>query len=361
MDNPNHDPIRPIYPLLEDPEITELMIDGWQRVYVEKRGRLQDVPTPFHNDGEVYDLIHCIIGPMGKVVNESYPYVEARLEDGTRFNAVIPPIALLGPIVTLRKTKGRGELSVEKLIEWNSFSQAMIDFLRACVLSRLNVVVAGGTASGKTTFLQVLSRWIPDEERIIVLQHEDFHMHQKRAINLETRPANIEGRGAVTMRDLVGNAARMRPDRILVSEVNGDEVLDLLTLMNNGYDGTLFSIHANSLRDALSRLEIMAQLGNPGFPLPGLRELIASAVDVILYLERLPDGSRKIIKIAEVTGLEDGLVTTRDLFEFRRTRSGHDRIEGYFSATGAVPQFLQRITEVSGIEIPLTMFTPAEG
>lgn len=361
MTQPNSDPTGPIAALLADPQITEVMIDGWQRVYVEKQGRLQDVPTPFHDDGQVYDLINFIAASLGRAVNEACPYLDARLPDGSRFNAIIPPIALIGPLVTLRKTIGRGAISVEKLVEWNSVSQAMLDFLRACVLTRLNIVVAGGTASGKTTMLHVLSRWLPDEERVIVLQHEDFHMHQKRAVNLETRPANIEGRGAVTMRDLVGNAQRMRPDRILVTEVNGDEVLDLLTLMNNGHDGTLFSIHANGIRDALARLEVLAQLGDPSFPLLGLREVIASAVDVILYQERLADGSRKIIKIAEVTGMEDGLVTTRDLFEFRRTSSGFGRVEGYFSATGAIPHFLQRIVEVSGIEIPVTMFTPAEG
>ena len=350
-----NDPLAPIWPYLQDDTVTELLIDGWQKVYIEKGGLLVDIPDVFKNEGEVYDLIRSILGPYGWQVDESHPMADARMQDGDLINVVIPPISLNGPIVTLRKI-ARGHIDFDNLVEWKSIGPNMVQFLKACVLSRLNILVSGGTASGKTTFLNILAREIPDQERIIVCQRELFPLDKKRVVHLETRPANMEGRGEISMRQLVLNTARMRPDRIIVTEVQGAEVFDLCNLLNTGHDGSLFAIHAANTYDALSRLEIMSSYANPSIPLRALREQIASAIDLIIQQERMPDGRRRVIKISEITGMDDAVITTRDLFEFRRTSIIDGRIQGYFTATGAIPAYLEKLQQYG--DVPVSLFTP---
>lgn len=355
--------LTPIASLLQNADFTEILIDGWQKVYVETRGTLQDVPTPFTQESAVYDLIDAILAPLGRKADESHPIHNVRLPDGALVNIVVPPIARTGPTVTIRKLMDRDQLNIEKLITFGSANQAMFDFLRACVLSRLNIVVAGGTASGKTTILHILCRWIPDHERIVVVQTaDDFRLIQPRVVVLETRPANLTGRGEITAQQLITNATNMRPDRIVLIEAHGGELFTMLNALSTGYDGGLFSLHATSVRDALARMEVLASYANPALPLLSLREQIVSGVDIILSQERLADGGRRIMKIAEVTGMQDGVVATQDLFEFRRTGIRNNKIEGVFTATGAIPRTLEKLQYASsayGLELPVSLFTPA--
>lgn len=345
-------------PILNDPEIMEILIDGHERIHVEKHGRLMDIESPFKEEAQLLGFIDELTRMVGQTANESNPLVDLRLADGTRVNIVLPPISRSGPLVTMRKFMRR-MLTVDDLLQFGSLNQTLADFLKACVQGRLNIVVAGGTGSGKTTFLNVVAHWIDEEERVIVLQSDfEFPLPLARAITLETRPANREGRGEVSMTDLVRNAFRMRPERIIAVEVFGSEVFDLLAGINNGHDGSMFSLHASSPRDALSRLEFMAGMGNPSVPLLTVREQISSAIDIITYQERLPDGRRRITKITEVSGVEDGVIATRDLFEFRRTGTENGRIQGIFTATGAIPHFLTELRQY-GIDLPISMFTPA--
>ncbi len=344
--------------LLADDEIVEIMIDGWQRIYMDKKGQLVDMPSPFANEAELLALVQEIVTPLGLRADETNPMVDTRLEDGTRVNIVMPPVAVNGPIVSLRRPIRR-DFSAEDLVRWGSIGQEMNDFLRLCVIGRLNICIAGGTASGKTTILHILCSTISAEERILVLPSGDeFVLPQPRVVTLEPRPADMDGKGEITPRDLVQNAVRMRPDRIILVEVLGAELLDLLNAMNNGHDGTLFTIHASSIQDALNRMEILAGTGNPPAPLLGLREQIASAVQVICYLKRMMDGTRRMVKIAEVTGVNDGVITTHDLFEFRRTGVKEGKIQGIYSATGVIPTFLHTLRE-AGLDMPISMFTQA--
>ena len=353
-----NEPLEMIVPFLSDPEIIEIMIDGWKRVYVERSGRLETVNSPFPNEAALYELISAILTPMGRKVDESNPIIDARLPDGSRVNVVIPPISLVGPVVTLRKMIKR-DFSVEDLIGFGSFNQDIADFLKVCVTGRLNIAVAGGSGSGKTTILHLLARWIPEEERIMLLQNaEEFTLSQERLVVLETRPANLEGRGEISMQDLVRNAMRMRPDRIVLGEMRGSEALDMLAAINSGHDGSLFSMHAGSPRDALARMEVMASFGNPSIPIQSLREQIASGLDLIVYQERLADSVRRITKIVEVSGVQDGVILTKDIFEFRRRGMKEGKIEGFFSATGAVPYFVSNLRQL-GIDLPVSLFTPA--
>jgi pilus assembly protein CpaF len=354
--------LAPIEHLLRDPDVTELMIDGCDRVYVEKHGVKQfiDIPTPFHSEQEVYELITAIVEPLGRRLDESNPIVNLRLADGSQVMVVIPPIALNGPSITIRRYSHKG-MTLEMLLEFGSISKAEADFLQACVLARMNIVVAGGTSSGKTTFLNIISRFIPDDERIIICQSDPFYLTKKYVVNLEPRPANLEGRGEIPMREVVNTAGFMRPDRIIVTELHSEEIIRLLELMNNGHDGTMFSIHSSSARDAIARLEGMASLGNPPMPLPVIREQIAAALNVVLYLEMLPDGGRKVTRICEVTGVEEGVVSTRDLFEFRRVGMKDGVIQGYHTATGAIPMFLQQLHERGEYwqkNLPVSLFVP---
>ena len=347
----------PVDDLLQDPQVSEIMIDGYQQVRVERDGQLEDVPSPFADQAALDAFANHLAETYGVPLNESNPLVDLRLPGGMRVNIVLPPIARQGPVITMRKAIRRS-LTLEELISYGSISQGIADFLKICVQARLNILVAGGTGAGKTTILHLLGTWIPADERIVILQNdEEFSLPQPRAVILETRPANLEGQGEVSMTTLVRNATHMRPDRIVVVEVYGAEAFELLTALNMGHDGSMFSLHASSLRDALSRLEVMAGYANPALPLLTLREQIASAVNLVMYQERLPDGGRRIVKIAEVTGLQDGVVMTKDLFEFRRTGVQDGRIQGMFTATGAIPSFLSTLRQY-GIDMPVSWFTP---
>lgn len=349
----------PLEPLLADETISELMVDGYRRVYVERRGKFEDIPSRFRDDEHLLEIIHRIADPVARRVDESNPMVDIRLPDGSRVNVVIPPISLVGPVLTIRKFIQRyASLSSEDLIRFGSLNEDIVTFLQACVRGRLNIVVSGGTGSGKTTILNMIGSMIPNEERIILLQQADeLSLLQKYVVTLETRPPNFEGRGAVTMRDLVMNALKMRPDRIITGEVWGGEVLELFEAMSRGHDGSMFTIHANTPHDALARLEVMVTSTNPAIPLLNVRQIMASAVDLIVQQERLRDGSRKIVKISEVEAMQGDTIVLADIFEFRQTGVEAGKIKGYFSGTGRIPKFLSRLN-AAGIELPLSFFTP---
>lgn len=306
----------PIEPLLKDFSVTEVMVNGHDSIYIERKGRLQKTDVRFRNTEHLMHIIDRIVTAVGRRVDESSPMVDARLADGSRVNVIIPPLSLTGPCVTIRKFS-KDVLPVDKMIEFGSFDQRMAEFLEDCVKGRLNIVVSGGTGSGKTTLLNVLSSYVPATERIVTLEDSaELQLKQDHVVTLETRPPNIEGEGEVTMRDLVRNALRMRPDRIIVGECRTGEALDMLQAMNTGHDGFMTTAHANSARDALSRLETMVLMSGMELPLRAIRSQIASAVDIIVQIARLCDGSRKIINIAEVTGMEGDIITLQDLFYF---------------------------------------------
>jgi pilus assembly protein CpaF len=349
----------PLGPLMMDDTVAEVMVDGHKKVYVERAGRLEDVPVHFRDDEHMMETIHRIIEPLGRRVDESCPFVDARLSDGSRVNVVIPPISLVGPVLTIRKF-GRKPLTTEDVIRVGALSEEIVEFLRACVLGRLNIVIAGGTGSGKTTLLNLVAGMVPADERIITVENAaELQLPEtlKYVVSLESRPPNIEGRGEVTMRDLVINSLRMRPDRVIVGECRGPEVIELLQAMTTGHDGTMFTIHANSPRDALARLETTATAANPSLPLLNVRQQMASAIDLITYQERLQDGSRKILKVTEVVGMQGDVILLQDIFEFRQTGVKEGRITGIFTATGYIPSFLNRI-RAAGIDLPLSLFTP---
>jgi pilus assembly protein CpaF len=351
------DLLAPLEPWLNDPQVLEIMVNGYNNVYLERSGKLVQVPTPFRDDEHVLEIVNAIAASFGLRVDESAPMMDARMFDGSRVNAVIPPISLTGPTLTIRKIRA-DRPSVDDWIRYGSVSQEMITFLEACIRGRLNVVVAGGVGSGKTTVLHRMVEMIPDEARIILVQNADeMQIAKKRLVKLETRPPNLEGRGEVTVRDLVINSMHMRPDRIIVSEVRADEAIDVLQAMNTGYDGTMFSLRANSPRDALLRLETLVLMANPSLPLLKIRQQMTSAIDLITYQERLQDGSRKIVKVTEVMGLEGDEVVLQDLFEFRQTGLKEGRVTGYHTVTGIIPKFFNRFREL-GIELPIDLFTP---
>ena len=306
----------PIEPLLKDSSVTEVMVNAPDSIYIERKGRLQKTDVRFRNNEYLMHIIDRIVTAVGRRVDESSPMVDARLADGSRVNVLIPPLSLTGPCVTIHKFS-KDVLTVDKMIEFGSFDQRMAEFLEDCVKGRLNIVVSGGTGSGKTTLLNVLSSYVPATERIVTLEDSaELQLKQDHVVTLETRPPNIEGEGEVTMRDLVRNALRMRPDRIIVGECRTGEALDMLQAMNTGHDGSMTTAHANSARDALSRLETMVLMSGMELPLRAIRSQIASAVDIIVQIARLRDGSRKIINIAEVTGMEGDIITLQDLFYF---------------------------------------------
>jgi pilus assembly protein CpaF len=349
----------PLGPLMVDDTVAEVMVDGYEKVYVERDGRLEDVPIHFRDDEHMMETIHRILEPLRRRLDESHPFVDARLADGSRVNVVIPPISLVGPVLTIRKF-GRRPLTTEDVIRFGSWSEEIVEFLRACVLGRLNIVVAGGTASGKTTVLNLVAGMVPADERIITVENAaELQLPEtlKYVVSLESRPPSIEGRGEVTIRDLVINSLRMRPDRVIVGECRGPEVIELLQAMTTGHDGTMFTVHANSPRDALARLETTATAANPSLPLLNVRQQMASAIDLITYQERLQDGSRKILKVTEVVGMQGDVVLLQDIFEFRQTGVKEGRITGTFAATGYIPSFLNRI-RAAGIDLPLSLFTP---
>jgi pilus assembly protein CpaF len=335
----------PLEELIEDDSVTEVMVNRHDEIYVERRGRLLRHPLTFTGPRAVMGVIERIVAPLGRRIDESSPMVDARLKDGSRVNAIIPPLALKGPCLTIRKFAKR-KLTVSDLVEFGSLSPAMAEFLRVCVEARKNVIVSGGTGSGKTTLLNILSNFIPHTERVITIEDAaELKLHHEHLISLEARPANVEGKGAVTIRDLVRNTLRMRPDRIVVGECRGAEALDMLQAMNTGHEGSLTTLHANTVRDALARLETMILMAGMDLPLTAIREQIASAVDIVIQQTRFSCGSRIVTHVAEITGIESGTIQLQELFRFRS--DGHAtaerRISGEFAGCGMIPTFYEEL------------------
>lgn len=342
----------PIEPLLKDETITEVMINGPKNIFVEQHGKLHHTDVQFYDNAHLMNIIERIITPLGRRVDEASPLVDARLADGSRVNIIIPPLSLVGPCVTIRKFS-KDVISADNLVRFGTISQEMVDFLQACIKARLNVIVSGGTGSGKTTTLNVLSSFIPEGERIVTIEDAaELRLEQDHVVTLESRPANIEGRGAISIRDLVRNALRMRPDRILVGEVRSGEALDMLQAMNTGHDGSLTTAHANSPRDVLSRLETMVLMSGMELPVKAIREQIASALDLIVHQSRMRDGSRKITYITEVQHLEGDVITLQDLFRYQAEGVDEDgKLIGHYEATGLRPNFMEKFV-INGVELP---------
>jgi pilus assembly protein CpaF len=346
----------PIQPLLNDPEVTEVMVNGPKSVYIEKKGQLIKSSVAFDDDNHVLQIIDRIILPLGRRVDPDSPTVDARLPDGSRVNAVIPPVAIDGPSITIRKFS-KEKLGINNLIDFGSITEKMGEFLRACVLAHLNIIISGGTGSGKTTLLNILSSFIPEEERIVTIEDAaELQLQQDHVVRMETKVANVEGSGAVTIRDLVRNSLRMRPDRIVVGEVRGGEALDMLQAMNTGHDGSLTTVHANSPRDALARIETLVLMAGMDLPLKVVRQQIASAVDLIVQQTRLKDGSRKVTAITEVAGMEGDTVVLTDVFKFEQTGVTTDgKVLGDLKPTGIRPLFSQRL-EAAGFKLGADVF-----
>lgn len=346
----------PIQPLLNDPDVSEVMVNGPKKVYVEKKGKLMKTGVTFENDAHVIRVIERIVLPLGRRIDADSPTVDARLPDGSRVNAIIPPVALDGPTITIRKFR-KDKLTMQQLIEFGSLTPQMAEFLKACVVSRLNIVISGGTGSGKTTLLNVLSGLIPEDERIVTIEDAaELQLQQDHVVRLETKPANLEGKGQVTIRDLVRNALRMRPDRIVVGECRGGETLDMLQAMNTGHDGSLTTLHANTPRDALSRLETMVLMAGMDLPIKVIRQQISSAIDLIVQQTRLKDGSRKVTAISEVAGMEGDTIVLTDIFRFEQTGQTPDgKILGQLKPTGIRPLFTPRL-EAAGFKLPPEVF-----
>ena len=345
----------PLEPLLRDESITEIMVNGPRQVYIERAGKLEISNITFQNDEHVMRIIDRIIAPIGRRVDESSPMVDARLVDGSRVNAIIPPISLVGPVITIRKFSA-SPLTVDDLIRFGTSTPEMFDFLRACVEARLNIFVSGGTGSGKTTMLNILSSFIPSDERIVTIEDAaELQLRQEHVITLESRPANIEGKGAIPIRELVRNSLRMRPDRIIVGECRSGEALDMLQAMNTGHDGSMSTGHANTPRDMLARLETMVLMAGVELPLRAIREQIASAVDLVVHQNRLKDGTRKITNITEVQGMEGDVIVMQDVFSFEQTGVQEGKIIGRLKPTGIRPKFTEKL-EVMGIHLPPGLF-----
>ncbi|MGO0121782.1 CpaF family protein [Desulfothermobacter acidiphilus] len=346
----------PLTPLLEDSTISEIMVNGPKQIYIERQGLLEKTDITFRDERHLRQIIDRIVAPLGRRVDESSPYVDARLPDGSRVNIIIPPLSLNGPMITIRKFFST-PLGIEDLIEKGSLTPAMARFLEACVRARLNLIVSGGTGSGKTTLLNVLSSFIPGGERIITIEDAaELQLQQEHVVRLESRPPNIEGKGQVTIRDLVRNALRMRPDRIVVGEVRGGEALDMLQAMNTGHDGSLSTAHANSPRELLSRLETMALMAGMDLPVRAIREQMASALDLIVHTARLRDGSRKVTHITEVQGMESEVIVLQDLYLFRQTGvDAEGRVQGKFMCTGIRPRCADKL-QAAGIELDHRLF-----
>jgi pilus assembly protein CpaF len=346
----------PLEALLKDPSISDILVNRYDRVYIERDGRLEETDIVFSDDRHLHQIIERIVSSVGRRIDESSPMVDARLQDGSRVNAVIPPLALDGPALSIRRFR-TDRLGAQDLVARESLTQPMLDFLRAAVGCRLNIVVSGGTGAGKTTLLNILSGFISEKERIVTIEDAaELMLRQRHVVRLETRPANIEGKGAVRQRDLVVNSLRMRPDRIVVGEVRSEEALDMLQAMNTGHDGSLTTIHANSSRDALYRLDTMVAMSNLNIPEKAVRQQIASAVDLIIQITRLSDGTRKVTSITEITGMEGDVITMQDLFLFERSGVTTDgRVVGRFRATGIRPKCSDRLT-ASGFALPADMF-----
>jgi len=345
----------PIEPLLRDESITEIMVNGAKQIYIERNGKLEKTNYVFESDDHAMRIIDRIVAPLGRRIDESQPYVDARLPDGSRVNAIIPPLALNGPTLTIRKFSKK-PLTIQNLIDFGTVTPEAVEFLRACVVSRLNAVVSGGTGSGKTTLLNILSGFIPDDERIITVENAaELQLRQDHVVTLESRPPNIEGKGEVTIRDLVNNCLRMRPDRIVVGECRAGEALDMLQAMNTGHDGSLTTAHSNSPRDTLARLETMCLMAGMDLPIRAIREQVASAVDVIVHEERMRDGSRKVVNVTEVQGMEGDVIVMQDIFTFEQTGFEGGKVIGRLKPTGIRPKFMDKI-EAMNIRLPPSIF-----
>jgi pilus assembly protein CpaF len=342
-------------PLLADETITEIMVNGPKKIFVERRGKVQRVNLAFESDEHLMRIIERIVAPLGRRIDESSPTVDARLKDGSRVNAVIPPISLNGPTLTIRKFFKK-PLTIEDLIRFGSITEEAVEFLRASVIAAVNIVVSGGTGTGKTTFLNVLSSFIPSDVRIITIENAaELQLRQEHVITLESRPPNVEGKGEVSIRDLVINSLRMRPDRIVVGECRGGESLDMLQAMNTGHEGSMTTLHANTTRDALSRLETMVLMAGMELPHRAIRDQVASAIDMIVQLERMRDGSRRVTSVTEIQGMEGDVITTADIFKFEQTGFEEGKIIGRLRPTGIRPKFIEKIEE-SGIHLPPSIF-----
>ena len=348
----------PLEPLLADPTVSDILVNGAEQVFVERRGKLERTDVRFNDDQHLLNIIDRIVSAVGRRIDESSPMVDARLADGSRVNAIIPPLALNGPVLSIRRFAVE-LLSVDDLLNIGTLTQAVADVLRGVVGARLNVLISGGTGAGKTTLLNILSSFIPKDERIVTIEDSaELQLQQPHVVRLETRPPNIEGRGEVTQRDLVRNSLRMRPDRIVIGEVRGAEALDMLQAMNTGHDGSLTTVHANTSRDALGRVENMVSMTGLPFPIKALRAQIASAIQVVVQVERSEDGKRRVTSVQEINGMEGDIITMSEIFTFRRTGiDDQGQVMGALTPTGVVPAFHKRLS-VRGINIPATTFRP---
>ena len=346
----------PLEALLSDPKISDILINGKDKVFVERGGKLQRVDTAFRDDRHLLQIIDRIVSRVGRRVDESSPMVDARLPDGSRVNAIIPPLALDGPSMSIRRF-GTGPIAANQLVQLKSVSQGMMDLLSAAVRARLCILISGGTGAGKTTMLNILSRNIPPTERIITIEDAaELQLAQENLVRLETRPPNIEGLGAIRQRQLLINCLRMRPDRIILGEVRGEEAFDMLQAMNTGHEGSMATIHANTARDALSRLESMVAMGNLNLPEKTVRQQIASAITIVVQISRMSDGSRKVMSISEITGMEENIISMQDIFTFNKKGIGPDgKVIGVFQPTHIRPRFLDRL-RIAGINLPQSVF-----
>ncbi len=345
----------PLQPLLEDETITEVMVNGAKNVYIERKGKIVRVPVSFESNDHVMRIIDRIVSPLGRRIDESSPYVDARLPDGSRVNIIIPPVSIVGPVITIRKFF-KHPITLEQLVQFGTATEECLEFLKACVEARINLVISGGTGSGKTTLLNILSGYIPADERIITIENAcELQLRQEHVLPLESRPANIEGRGEITIRQLVINALRMRPDRIIVGEIRDEAALDMLQAMNTGHDGSMTTCHSNSPRDTLSRIETMTMMAGMELPVRAIREQVSSAIDLVIHQERMRDGTRKIVNITEVTGMEGDVITMTDIFLFEQVGYENGRVVGRLRPTGLRPKFMEKI-EGSGIHLPSSIF-----
>ena len=350
----------PIEPLMQDPTISDILVNGSKEVYVERHGKLESTRVIFRDDAHLLQVIDRIVSAVGRRVDESSPMVDARLPDGSRVNAIIPPLALDGPVLSIRRF-AKDPFHMADLIEFDTLTPALAEILRATVQARLNILVSGGTGAGKTTMLNVLSNAIPNTERIVTIEDSaELQLQQEHVVRLETRPPNIEGQGAVSQRELLRNALRMRPDRIVVGEVRGAEVLDMLQAMNTGHDGSISTVHANSTRDALSRIETMVLMSGLSLPVRAMRDYVASALDLVIHVSRLSDGTRKVVRVTEIVGMEEDVVTTQDIFTFdQQGIDAEGRVVGFHRATGVRPKFAERLAR-AGIHLGSEVFDPSK-
>jgi len=346
----------PLESIMQDPTVTDILINGPKTIYVERNGRLTQTSVAFHDNRHLMQVVQRIVNRMGRRVDETSPMVDARLPDGSRLNAIIPPLAIDGPLVSVRRF-GAVPLGVEDLLKYHSIDSEMLKFLAACIEARVNILISGGTGSGKTTLMNVLSSYIPADERVATIEDAaELQLQQPHVVRMETRPPNVESQGEVTTRDLVRNALRMRPDRIIIGECRGSEAFDMLQAMNTGHEGSMTTVHANSTRDALSRLEMMVGMAGFEMPIWVIRRQMASAVHIVVQIARLMGGVRKVVRISEVTGMEGDVLSMHDVFEFKQTGLSDDRVaQGYFCATGIRPEVLRRL-EACGVPLEVEMF-----